>query len=367
MTDNLRPARHDEEDWVQQCLAAYDIGAVRRTETLEGGMFLRPRLIEAAQGRYVLRAHPFRNDTLRFRFQAGVVNHAADQGIACARVLPRADGRWGAQRLGAFWALHEYVDGDVLSWDRWSSLKRESPALLESLGHHVARLHDALADAPIEGEPSLAHAVPTIRFHRLVACRRHFRATVRDFPRPPARFRETVKALGDPRIEAAWNAVVETGHRKRAGCLPRQVVHGDLSPVNLIWRTGAIETSRMPALIDWDCTHVGLRLYDALGDVLIRAPWDRPEYHTFEPDEVRAYLRGYVSGTRRPLSQEECACVPLFLMARQLEDLRQRAAAIAWLPDDRDAEFAGLVRMRVGFLNQLMPYLLEEKGPSPWT
>ena len=358
--------RPQEDAWTHECLAAYDLGTVTRTQTLTGGMFLRPTLIETDRGRYVLRAHTFRNDAPRFRFQAEAVNYAADQGFPCPRVLPRTDGRWGIVRRGAFWAVHEYAEGDVLDWPRWYALKREHPAALERLGAHIASLHDVLAAASIGGEPSLSHSVPAIRFHRLVACMRHFRAQVGDLPDRPAAFRATISALKEPRILAIWEIVIQAAARLRAGCLPRQPVHGDVSPVNMVWCAETDGHERMPTLIDWDCTHVGLRLYDALGDVLIRAPFDMPQTHRFDAEEVRTYLRGYASATRHPFAPEELACVPLFLMARQLEDLRQRAAAIAWLPSERDEEFAALVRMRIGFLEQIRPYLDDDKGPYSW-
>ncbi|MBM3494241.1 MAG: hypothetical protein FJX72_07970, partial [Armatimonadetes bacterium] len=123
-------AECDAGDLLGACAEAYDIGSVRRTEVLRGGMFLQPRLIETDRGRFVLRAHTFRNEASSFRFQAETIEYAAEHGFPCPRVLRRRDGRWGVRREGAFWALHEYADGDVLNWYRWCALKCDTPSIL---------------------------------------------------------------------------------------------------------------------------------------------------------------------------------------------------------------------------------------------
>ena len=79
-------------------LAEYELAPILDVTPLEGGMFLRPLLIETARGRYVLRAHAFRADAARLRFQAEAVNHVADGGFLCPRVIRDRRGRWAAAR-----------------------------------------------------------------------------------------------------------------------------------------------------------------------------------------------------------------------------------------------------------------------------
>jgi Ser/Thr protein kinase RdoA (MazF antagonist) len=340
---------------------AYDIGGVQRIRELSGGMFLKPLLVEAASGRSVLRAHRFRSTARAFRFQAETVNGAARAGVRCPRIMQRRDGRWGVRRNGAYWALHEYAEGQTLAWTEWVRIKEDRPAVLEQLGATVAAMHSTLACLRPGGAPSLADRLPPIRFHRLRACHDCWRRDTEALAGHTAcACAATRRALLDPRIAEAWRLLMVS--KSPITSIPRQIVHGDISPVNLVWT----DLAARPAFIDWDCVHVGLRMYDALGDVLLRAPADQPWQHRFEPDEVRTYLRGYAAAADPPVSAHENACIPVFLLARQLEDLRQRLAVCPILPEERDGEYAALVEMRLRLIADLKPYVTGEKGPYPW-
>jgi hypothetical protein len=105
--------------------------------------------------------------------------------------------------------------------------------------------------------------------------------------------------------------------------------------------------------IDWDCTHLGTRLYDALGDVLNRPPDHRTDLNQFCQDHVDEYLEGYASGFSSPMSPEELRLVPLFCLARQLEDLRQRLYVLDQLDAAHDGLYAQLIKMRVEMMDQI--------------
>jgi Ser/Thr protein kinase RdoA (MazF antagonist) len=350
-------------------LRAYDIGEPLEVAELSGGMFLRPVRIRTSRGAYVLRAHTFRDRADSFRFQAEATEHAANLGIRCARVVRRLDGRWGVRRAGAFWALHEYADGAIYDWPAWVRMKRHAPQTLTAVGAAVARLHGVLQTASPGGTACLPIHLPPVQFQRLGVCARLALGAIAALPDPTSSAcPETVRALRDPAIPAAWHRLRRAALRLRVWRLPRQVVHGDISPVNLVFpeirEQGPARPE--PSFIDWDCVHVGLRGYDALGDVLLRAPWNEPRYHTIEPNEIATYLRGYDSAACDPLTPHERACVPLFLTARQLEDIRQRTAVAVHLAPQRDEEYAALVRMRVAFLDQLAPFVENLRGADPW-
>lgn len=340
---------------------AYGLSSPRAAGELPGGMFLRPLILEADEGKYVVRGHTFRRSAATFRFQAETTNAAADAGVPCPRVLRRLDGRWGEARDDAFWALHEYADGAPVAWPDWQRRKRD-PGFLEDLGAWAASVHNVLACLRPAGSPALSLKLPPIRFHRLNACAQSALHAVASLEQARSRCPRTVRALKAQEIAEAWRLLLAAAARLRPSALPRQVVHGDISPVNLVWRRGV----KAPTLIDWDCAHIGLRLYDALGDVLLRAPVNVAGRADLDLREVAAYVRGYAGATAHPLTTAERECIPLFLLARQLEDLRQRAAVAPQLSEDRDEEYAALIAMRVDVLRQLAPFLTGEKGPGPW-
>jgi Ser/Thr protein kinase RdoA (MazF antagonist) len=139
------------------------------------------------------------------------------------------------------------------------------------------------------------------------------------------------------------------------GEMDLQPVHGDVSPVNMVFPPGSEFV-----LIDWDNAHLGFRVYDALGDVLNRPAVEDAAGARFSWEEVRRYLRGYAAATRRPLTPSELRCVPAFCLARHLEDLRQRLFVLASLAREADATYAALIAMRVLLMNQIIQTCDEE-------
>ena len=171
---------------------------------------------------------------------------------------------------------------------------------------------------------------------------------------PAAQSRERLLALRQE-IDIEWSRLAEDTAALRVASLARQPVHGDVSPVNMVFQEDGLRF----ALIDWDCAHSGIRLYDALGDVLNRRPAELAASCPSDPGEVRDYLRGYAAATNAPLTDRELACVPLFCRARQLEDLRQRLAVLPRLPADRDTEYAALIDMRVNSIRLIREEMVD--------
>lgn len=341
----------------------YAIGRVLDCSALQGGMFERPALLLTEDGRYVLRRQAFRRTAGAFRFQAEAIAIAADAGIRCPRVIRAADGGWSVRTEDGLWALYEYSEGHVAEWGAWCAAK--DATTLRRLGAQVARVHNVLATARPAGDPRLRTSLPPIQFDKLAAAERDWQVRMQALARserlPAAETRAALMAA-DARVRQAFGLVASA-----AGLLPglglrRRVVHGDISPVNMVFQPGDPKF----ALIDWDCTHYGYRLYDALGDVLFRAPWDQPHLHTASVQELRDYLAGYVDEAQPAVTEGELALAPLFCVARQLEDLRQRLAVIAGLAPERDHEYACLVRMRLGFIGRLTDLAEASARGEPW-
>jgi len=317
--------------------------------TLEGGMFSQPLALWADGRRYVLRTHTFRKSVDAFRFQAEAIAAAADRGVPCARVLRLRDGTWCQPAAGGHGvlAVHEFVDGRTDDWLAWHE-RKGSPQFLRDLGKQTARLHNVLRVAQPGGDPTLSIDLPPILFDCLSAIRRQWDRDLDQLALSQSHSPSVRRLLGlRQRIGEHWQVLQET-LAPHLPSLPRQIVHGDVSPVNLIaGRHGW-------AFIDWDCVHVGWRLYDALGDVLNRPPMERPDLNSFRADQVAAYLQGYAEALDEPLTDSEKAMVPAFCLARQLEDLRQRVRALPGLADEVDAEYAILIARRVDMLDQIV-------------
>jgi Ser/Thr protein kinase RdoA (MazF antagonist) len=150
------------------------------------------------------------------------------------------------------------------------------------------------------------------------------------------------------RIEQHWDALISAFAHTGFEALRRQIVHGDLSPVNIVFGP----TGKM-TLIDWDCVHMGHRIYDALGDVLNRPPDRMDQPVRFCRNEVAEYLAGYESTIAEPLTAGERRLIPAFCLARQLEDLRQRLQVIPNLESSQDATYARLIQIRMEMMDQI--------------
>jgi len=343
----------------RQILESYDIGKVSGCEVLEGGMFLKPLLVITDTGKYVLRGHTFRNTEPSFQFQADVLAHLRRMGIRTPQVIRDSLGRLGQRRGSAFWAVHEYVDGHNYSWTAWRAAKAV-PNFLEGIGSQMARIHDTLADAQPRGESSFPSGFPPIQFLSIEAIHRQWNEDLDRLhsgmaPHSP-RSQEALVANRNE-VENCWQVLKKEVTSLRIADLPRQLVHGDVSPVNMIFKGGNPEF----VLIDWDCVHLGLRLYDALGDILNRPPRELAEHDEFDFDEVRCYLKGYQEGTGQRITHREMTCVPAFCLARQLEDLRQRLCLLASLTKEQDEEYAILIRGRIRMLSHIITHRIRTK------
>ena len=347
-------------EW-SQLLPEYRLGRVLSTSLLDGGMFARPCLLTTDSGRYVLRRHTFRADARRFRFQAEVLSAASTRGVICPRVVPDGTGRWGRRVDSSFAAVHEYLAGRCTPWPEWQQ-RKAVPGFLRALGGRIAAVHDVLSHVTPGGDAALPRELPPIQYVHIRRQLAHWQTQIERLsacPSVPARETRRVFLSAGGVISAYWDLLVAAVSRLGIRSLPRQVVHGDISPVNLVF-SGPADTM---GLIDWDCTHRGHRLYDALGDVLLRPPWQQAVDGDSELDEIREYVAGYSQSTTRPLTQQEQACVPVFCIARQLEDLRQRLAVLPCLPQTRDAEYAALIHGRLRIMKRLEPYA---DGRTPW-
>ncbi len=152
----------------------------------------------------------------------------------------------------------------------------------------------------------------------------------------------------EERIGNHWDALMGKMSISGIAEVRGQIVHGDISPVNIVFTP----TGEM-AFIDWDCVHIGHRIYDALGDVLNRLPHDQAESVGFNMEEVAEYLAGYESQIDEPLTSQERRLVPAFCLARQLEDLRQRLHVIPNLDPSQDELYARLIAMRVETMDHI--------------
>ena len=349
--------------WQSRLIELYRLGKIHDVQPLGGGMFLQPIRIRTDNGVFLLRGTKFRPSAEAFRFQAQAMNSLASKDVKCPRVIPAPDGQLGTIVDGAFWALFEYVHGSIYDWIRWNDLQTSTPGFTQSIARTVAELHDALRNITPAGDASLDPRLPPIQFLHLPQVIDDWSKRITDIshqttiraPRTRDVFLQAADLLNDH-----WNWLTQQSQSLAIAQLPRQVVHGDVSAVNMIFS----DDNQLAAFIDWDCIHLGHRLYDALGDVNLRPPHDQPPDQPIPIQQVRTYLAAYQCAIQHLLSTDELQCVAAFCFARQLEDLRQRLDVLPRLPQNQDDQYAKLVNIRLSHLSQIRDTLAQDWYPT---
>lgn len=344
----------NNRDTVLAVLETYELGAIRTIHELQGGMFLKPLKVESDRGTFVLRLHTFREESSLFQYQAEILQQAALEGVLCPQVIPTGDGSWGVPTPDGYFAIHEYVEGIMHDWETWYRLKA-CPGFLEGLGRHVARMHDVLRRIRVDGEETLDITLPPIQFEELEAVRLNWREGLEWLIQKSCATEPAPRKLLEvaDRVEIYWDRLEKGAIESGLVKLVTQPVHGDVSAVNLIFSNQGTEDPEQAVFIDWDCVHQGPRIYDALGDILLRCPSGRPEWNRFSLNEITRYLNSYCATSEVPLEDSELETVGVCLLARQLEDLRQRLQIAPELPESAGKKNAQLIEMRLEMMDQI--------------
>ncbi|QEG35146.1 phosphotransferase enzyme family protein [Bythopirellula goksoeyrii] len=334
-------------------LDRFELGMIQKERVLSGGMFSRPVLLTCDTGEFLLRTHRFRASEEAFRFQAESIAAATTRGVPCSSVVQTLDGSWSTPLPGGIgvFALHKYVPGEVVDWITWHQRCEKDPGFLVSLGKQVARLHNSLAQARPGGDPDLLDDLPPIRLNRVNLLYKNWQKSMDEIRKSRTSLESESASrflLNESAVDEQWKRLVASLKKHDIQSVSTQIVHGDISPVNLV-----LDESSVCNFIDWDCVHFGHRIYDALGDVLNRCPSGHPDFNRFRVDHVASYLSGYSEVIEIPLTQQEKDLVPTCCLARQLEDLRQRMQLVRSLDSAQDQEYSELIGLRIEMMEQI--------------
>lgn len=220
-------------------LTAWDIGSVH-TLTPAGGTINRTMFVEAAGGRFVLRAYRH-SDRRRVEWEHAIIEHARSQGIPAPAPMATIAGSTIHQQAAHFYALFPHAPGQHLHED---SLDEQDCA---TLGSFLARLHGALRDF----SPVLTHE----RSLQLdTAAADHALALLESL----ARARGDEPVLRRITSQRAWLVEAPPELFPLKG-VERQVIHGDYQLANLLFLHGDVS-----AIIDWDQAYAAPRAWEVV-------------------------------------------------------------------------------------------------------
>lgn len=246
------------------------LGTVGQAQPIVGDSGRTQWLLTTASRRFVLRASPPGTDVQRAKFTATVQQHAAASGLA-PPVVPDAHGRLVTHDAGRTFVLTGYAEGSC-DLPRFPDARQ-----CRELGDLLGRMHRCLQSAPripnAAGQPLQAGPVAGL----VAALAAHRRP---DCAHPDAR----QALLAKLRLARA----LTPDQLERPSTRPRQLVHGDFHPGNLVVADG-----RAHAVIDFERARLAPPGYELVRALLYCVNPAGPPVVS-EP-RVAAFLTGYLN------------------------------------------------------------------------
>lgn len=270
-------------------LSAWPIPASWNLRPQSGGINNDTRFVETPSGSYVLRIYGATRDLEKIRYELAIMAELRRQPLsfAVAEPLPSRTGDpIVLTETGAPAILMPAIAGVVGNRDCAQQLYPTGAALGEltrALGHvHV--------EAPPACRRSYADLVPEPDIDPLSVPPRA--------PIPPEQQARLIRLI----------RMVQEQIPSMYAALPRQIIHGDFVPFNLL-----VQDDRVTAVLDFETAMHDLR---ALDFAMALAAWGSGRFHTgTEWEQLEPFCGGYFS--RMTLTQAEVEALPFLMRLRR--------------------------------------------------
>jgi Ser/Thr protein kinase RdoA (MazF antagonist) len=219
-------------------LSHYDIGAIERIEPLLKGSRKAPKLIITTdRGRYLLkRRAPGRDDVLKVTFSHAVQRYLAEADFPLPRLQPTRNPDGGDTMLareGSIYEMFEHLPGDP--FDR-------SPEAAFDAGRVLGLFHKLLENYRCEWEP------PRVGYHDNASVRTALNGVPSAIGlHDSVAGQETELLVTATRIFDIYDQASEAVEAEDFRLWPRQIVHADWHPGNMLFVNG-----RVSGVIDYD-------------------------------------------------------------------------------------------------------------------
>lgn len=273
------------------------------------GINNRVRWVRTGAGTFVWKSYLSHRNAAVIRYEHRLLAWLAGQDLSFATPLPiptRTGDTLSPMPDGAGWQA-------LFAWLPGGHLDRDDPAQIEAFGAALGELHGVLARYPLERRPGFGD----------------FAALGHSHPNMPDPFILTPDHLGLP--PTAANGALLAWWRETLGglrpfldgpyrTLPRQVIHGDVTPSNAFAVGG-----RIAAVFDFEFATPDVRAIDvASGLIFTMRIWERDAPTTLLM--ARRFLGGYAR--QIGLTTAEVTALPDLML------LRDVVGAIWWLGKD---------------------------------
>ena len=272
-----RGGAHFSSEELVRVLSHYDVGVIHQIKSLSGGNRRAPKMVVVSeQGKFLLKRRPRGKDDLyRVAFAHAVQTHLAAKNFPVTGLIAtRSDDNTILQFNSHIYELFKFVSGS-----RYDG----SPESTIDSGRQLADFHHNLADFAHEFKPLQTS------FHDSSTVRSHLRTIGSD---------RTARSSGKLQAAAEALTVLYNESSVQANQLgfdswPKQVIHGDWHPGNMLFSKG-----KVAVVLDFDSIRVAPAVIDLANGMLQFSivggrpnPADWPDY--FDQDKLMQFLDGY--------------------------------------------------------------------------
>lgn len=225
--------------------AAFGVGAPVAVARVTAGYLNRDEAVTLAEGRRFFLKGSRHHDPRVVAAEHAVIRHAAAQGIPTPLPLVAPDGRSVIVMDGTPWSAFPFVAGEMLT----------GPESAATLGRLLAETHRALASCPTDG---LTFAEGPLAWETAATLAEMATIEGQIGAREAAGLADTFDAFTREAFVVLRRTLRDAPAPDAFVSLPRQVIHGDFYPPNLLRdRSGA-----PVAVLDWEFATVRPRVWD---------------------------------------------------------------------------------------------------------
>lgn len=319
-------------------LSNYDIGIIESVVEFPRGSRKAPKLLIVAEhGKYLLKRRARgRDDAFKVAFCHQIQLHLMAQQFPLPHLIgTRKDNNSLLQWRGATYELFEFIPG------------QNYPQSLEATGDSgriLALYHKLLENFESQYQPSLGsyHMAPAVE------------SGLRQIPKTLAHAPNIVQVCDY--LLKSYNHAASTVDQLGMETWPKQVIHGDWHPGNMLYRD-----NRVVAVIDYDSARVLPRILDIANGALqfsILGGDDDVSKWPEHPDEVRfkRFLKGYDEVVL--LSEAELSAVPWLMIEALVAEAVFPIAATGQFARMDGAAFLGMVVRKIAWLQKNAQHLI---------
>ncbi len=225
--------------------AEFGIGAPVAVERVGAGYLNRDEAVTLVDGRQFFLKGSRHGDPRVVEAEHAVIRHAAAQGLPTPLPWMTADGRSVVVVDGMPWSAHPFIVGETL----------RGPETARTLGRLLAETHCALASCPTTG---LTFAEGPLDWSTAATLAEMTTIEEHIAARAAAGRADAFDAFTRGAFDTLRRALRDAPPPEAFAWLPRQIIHGDFYPPNLL-----CDPPGMPvAVLDWEFATVRPRVWD---------------------------------------------------------------------------------------------------------